>query len=107
MTDSRITAQVTVFEAVTVRDITPGGVQIDARFPLQNDSLHEFRLTLRERSVVVKGRIVRCEVAELQEAAVTYRWHVEFVELPPHAVPVIQDFVADHRALPVIDGDVC
>ncbi len=95
-----------VFEPVTVRDITPDGLQIEAPFPLQNDSLHEFRLTLRGRSLVVKGRIGRCEIGELHEGAIRYRWAVEFVEPTPHAMVAIQEFVADHRRLPVIDGEV-
>ena len=105
MTDDRIAAEVTVLQPVTVLDISADGVHIEASFALQNDSLHEFRLTLRERSVVVKGRIVRCE-AELHHGQLLYRWTVEFVEPTPHALLAINDFAALHRTPPIIDGEI-
>src|SRR5688572_28208359 len=54
--------EVMVFQAMTVLDISYGGAQIETAFPLQLDSLHEFRLTLGERSIVVKGRIAHSHI---------------------------------------------
>ena len=52
---------------MTILDISHGGAQIETPFPLQLDSLHDFRLSLGDRSVVVKGRIAHSQVGELQE----------------------------------------
>ena len=57
---------VMVFQPMTIVEISHNGAQIETPFPLQLDSLHEFRLSLGERSVVVKGRIVHCYVGELR-----------------------------------------
>ena len=52
--------EVMVFEPMAIREISRGGMQIETAFPLQPDSLHDFRLSLGDRSVVIKGRIVHC-----------------------------------------------
>ena len=62
--------EVMVFQPMTILDISNGGAQIETAFPLQLDSLHEFRLSLGDRSVVVKGRIAHCHVGELEEERV-------------------------------------
>ena len=49
--------EVTVFQPAAICQMSHGGMQVETAFPLQLDSLHDFRLTLGERSVVVKGRI--------------------------------------------------
>ena len=49
--------EVMVFQPVAVKEISVGGAQLDTNFPLQLNSLHDFRLTLGDRSVVVKGRV--------------------------------------------------
>lgn len=35
-----------VFQPVAIREIGRGGAQVETVFPLQLDSLHDFRLTL-------------------------------------------------------------
>ncbi len=64
---------VMVFQPMTIVEISHNGAQIETPFPLQLDSLHEFRLSLGERSVVVKGRIVHCYVGELRNDVTVYR----------------------------------
>ncbi len=54
--------EVTVFQPMAIREISRGGALIETGFPLQLDSLHEFRLTLGDRSVVVKGRVAHCSI---------------------------------------------
>ena len=71
---------------MTILDVSHGGMQIETPFALQLDSLHDFRISLGERSVVVKGRIAHCHIGELEEGVVIYRTGVEFVgDLGPRA----------------------
>ena len=99
---------VTVFQPMTILNISTKGMLIEVNAPLHNDSLHDFRLTLDERSVVVKGRVVYCEIGELRHGGVLYRCGVEFVEPPQHVQSAIADFVAVHKAPPprVVDAEV-
>jgi hypothetical protein len=83
-----------VFQPMTVRQISRGGAQVEATFRLQLDSLHDFRLTLGDRSVVVKGRIVHCTIADVEEEQVAYRAGVEFVEPSEHALQAIGEFLS-------------
>ena len=104
---ARIDGAVTVYQPITVLEISDQGVRIEAAFALQNDSLHDFRLALGARSVVVKGRVVRCQVGELREGGVTYTCMIEFVDPAPHAQTAIHDFVAAHNTPPpVVDGEI-
>jgi hypothetical protein len=59
--------EVMVFQPMTVREISQGGVQVETGFPLQLDSLHELRLSLGERSVILKGRVVHCSIADVEQ----------------------------------------
>jgi len=85
--------EVMVFQPMTVTEIGRGGAQIETAFPLHLNSLHDVRLTLGDRSVVVKGRIVHCQIADVEEERVCYRAGVEFVELSDHARSAIETFV--------------
>lgn len=105
-----LTGEVMVFQPMTILDISLGGAQIETAFPLQIDSLHDFRLTLGDRSVIVKGRIVHCHIGELTDVTARYRSGVEFVNLTDHAVSAITDFVAAiayvRESSRVVDGIV-
>jgi hypothetical protein len=107
MTD-RIAGEVMVYQAITILEIDDSGMRIEAAFPLQNDSLREFRLVLGARSIVVKGRVERCEVGELTQGGVLYRCRVEFVDPASHVANTIRVFVAVHNAptARVVDGEV-
>jgi hypothetical protein len=85
--------EVMVYEPMAVREISRGGVQIESNFPLQLDSLHEFRLGLGERSVVVKGRVVHCSISDVDQEHVVYRSGVEFVDAADRVDAVIVDFI--------------
>ena len=103
----RVTGAVTVFQPMTILNISVKGMMMESAAPLHNDSLHDFRLTLDGRSVVVKGRVVYCKIGELREGGVLYRCGVEFIELPAHVHTALGEFVKSHQASPpdVIDAD--
>lgn len=103
-----VLGEVTIFQPMTILDMSERGCQVETPYKLQNDSLHDFRLTLAERSVVVKGRVVYCQIGELREGVVLYRSGVEFTEPSAHAASAIRDFVALAKAPPpaIIDAEL-
>jgi hypothetical protein len=84
-----------VFQPAGIRQLSHGGMQVETDFPLQLDSLHDFRLTLGERSVVVKGRIAHSRISDVDQDIVTYRSGIEFIELSERVSEAIQHFVAE------------
>jgi PilZ domain len=89
----QIRGEVTVYEPMAILDLSDRGALVETKFPLHVDSLHDFRLSLGARSVIVKGRIVHCQIGELQEGTVLYRSGIEFVEPTEHATSAIHAFV--------------
>ncbi len=85
--------EVMVFEPMAVKEIGIGGVQVETRFPLQLNSLHDLRLTLGSRSVVVKGRVAHCRISDVDQDVVTYRSGLEFIETSDRIEGVISDFL--------------
>jgi len=85
--------EVMVFEPMAIREISRGGVQIETAFPLQLDSLHDFRLTLGDRSVVLKGRVVHCSISDVDQEVVVYRSGVEFIEPSERVAGVVIEFI--------------
>lgn len=92
-TPGQLTGEVTVYEPVTILDLSDRGALVETQFALHLDSLHEFRLSLGNRSVVVKGRIAHCQIGELHEGTVLYRTGVEFIEPSDHVLSAIHSFV--------------
>lgn len=86
--------EVTVFHSVVIREISRGGAQIESTVPLQLNSLHQFRLMLGDRSVIVKGRVAHCRVSDVDDQGTTYRAGIEFIELSDPVSIAIDDFVA-------------
>ena len=86
--------EVMVFQHVTIKEISAGGVQVESAFPLQLDSLHEFRLTLGDQSVVIKGRVAHCRVTDVDQDLVVYRSGIEFIEPNERVASAIADFVS-------------
>ncbi len=105
-----LTGEVTVFQPMTILDISDRGAQVETSFPLHLDSLHDFRLSLGDQSVVVKGRIAHCKIGELREGQVLYRTGVEFIEPSEHATAAIHSFVEaqleSRDRLAVVDAEV-
>jgi hypothetical protein len=85
--------EVTVFQPITIREISRGGAQIETNVPLQLNSLHQFRLVLGDRSVVVKGRVAHCRVCDVDDQGTTYRSGVEFIDVSEPVATAIGEFV--------------
>ena len=85
--------EVMVFQPMAVRELSHGGAQVETAFPLHVDSLHEFRLTLGERSVIVKGRVAHCSISDVDQEIVLYRSGIEFIETSERVFGVINDFI--------------
>jgi hypothetical protein len=85
--------EVTVFQDVAIKEISCGGAQVETTFPLQLDSLHNFRLTLGDRSVVLKGRVAHCRISDVDQELVTYCSGIEFVEAPERVSSAISEFI--------------
>jgi hypothetical protein len=85
--------EVTVFQPMAIKEISRGGAQVETGFPLQLDSLHEFRLTLGDRSVVVKGRVAHCSITEVEQELVLYKSGIQFIEPSERVAAVIADFL--------------
>lgn len=95
--------EVMVFQPMAIREISAGGAQVDTSFPLQLESLHDVRLSLGDDAVVLKGRVVHCSIADMDQEFVSYRAGIEFVEPPEHVRAVIDRFmleVKDGRRAP-------
>jgi hypothetical protein len=85
--------EVMVFQPMAVKEISYGGAQVETDFPLQLDSLHDFRLTLGDRSLVVKGRVVHCSITDVEHELVLYRSGIEFIEPPERVASAIAGFI--------------
>jgi len=92
--------EVTVFQPMAITEISRGGAQIETSFPLQLGSLHEFRLTLGDRSVVVKGRVAHCSVTDVEHELIVYTAGIEFVEPADRVATVIHEFIDAIQAGP-------
>ena len=100
--------EVKVYQPMTILDVSNSGAQIETPFALQLDSLLDFRISLGERSVIVKGRIAHCHIGELKEGVILYRTGVEFIETSDHVQSAIEHFVEalkfTQRPPPILDG---
>ena len=90
--------EVMVFEPMTIKEMGPAGAQIETTFPLQLNSLHEFRLTLGDRSVVVQARVVHGRISDVEQEQVFYRSGIEFVEPSDRVRAVIGGFIEAIKA---------
>jgi len=88
-----LTGEVMVYEPMAITEISRGGAQVETQFPLQIDSLHDFRLVLGDRSIVVKARIVHARVVEVEDRATIYRAGIEFVQPSERIVEAIGEFM--------------
>lgn len=88
-----LNGEVMVFQPTTIKEISRGGAQVETTFPLQLDSLHELRLTLGDRSVIVKARVCHCSISDVDQELVTYRSGIEFIEPSDRVYSVITGFI--------------
>src|SRR3954463_11465102 len=85
--------EVMVFQPMAIKEISRGGAQVETGFPLHLDSLHDFRLTLGDRSVFCKGRVVPCSITDVEHELVLYRAGIEFIEPSERVAAAISDFI--------------
>jgi hypothetical protein len=85
--------EVMIFQRIKIKEISADGAQIETTFPLQLDSLHDFRLTLGDRSVVVKARVAHCRISDVDQDLVVYRTGIEFTEPTEQVAAAIGEFV--------------
>jgi hypothetical protein len=90
---SRLEGEVMVFQPMVIKEVSLGGALVETRFPLHLNSLHDLRLELGPRSVVVKGRVVHSQIADVDEDVVIYWTGIEFIEPSEHASSAIADFL--------------
>lgn len=90
--------EVMVFQPMLVRDVSRGGVTVETRVPLQIDSLHDVRLTLADKSVIVKARVVHSHISDVDQDIVLYRTGLEFVEPSSAVTRAIFDFIDTVKA---------
>jgi c-di-GMP-binding flagellar brake protein YcgR len=72
--------EVMIFQPLSIKEISHGGCLVETVFPLHLNSLHDIRLTLGDRSVVLKGRVAHCRISDVDQEIVHYRSGVEFIE---------------------------
>jgi c-di-GMP-binding flagellar brake protein YcgR len=89
--------EVMIFQRIAIKEISRGGAQVETGFPLQLDSLHDFRLTLGDRSVVLKGRVAHCRISDVDQELVVYRAGIDFVEVSERVSDAIKEFMAAIR----------
>jgi hypothetical protein len=85
--------EVMVFQPTAIKQISRGGMQVETTFALQLDSLHDFRLSLGDRSIVLKGRVAHSRISDVDQDIVTYRTGIEFIEPSERVTSVIADFI--------------
>ena len=84
---------VMVFQPMSVKEISRGGALIETGFPLVLNSLHDFRLTLGDRAVIVKGRVVHCSISDVEDEVILYHAGIEFIQPSDPVYSVITDFI--------------
>jgi hypothetical protein len=90
--------EIMIFQPLSIKEISPAGCLVETSFPLILNSLHEIRLTLGERSVVLKGRVVHCSISDVDQEIVHYKSGVEFVEPSDRIREAIVEFVEATKA---------
>lgn len=88
-----VSGEVKIYQSMAIRQLSGGGALIEIGVPLQLDSLHDFRLSLGERSVVVKGRVVHSHINTVGSDRVSYHTGIEFVDLSEPVTQVVTHFI--------------
>jgi hypothetical protein len=95
---SRLEGEVMVFQPMAIKEVSLRGALVETRFPLHLNSLHDLRIELGERSVVVKGRVVHSQIADVDDDVLIYWTGIEFVEPSEHVSLAIAEFLDSFRA---------
>jgi hypothetical protein len=92
-----VSGEVKIYHSMAIRQLGGGGALIEIGVPLQIDSLHDFRLTLGDRSVVVKARVVHSHISTVGSDRVSYHTGIEFVDLSEAITQVVAAFIETLR----------
>jgi PilZ domain-containing protein len=87
-----------VFQPMQVKDISRTGATVETRYPLHLNSLHDIRLMVGTRSVILKGRVVHSRISDVDQDIVTYRTGLEFLEMSDRVVAAIEEFLESLKA---------
>jgi hypothetical protein len=82
-----------VFQPMQVKDISVRGATVETRYPLHLNSLHDIRLIVGSKSVILKGRVVHSRISDVDQDIVTYRTGLEFLEVPDRIAVAIGEFL--------------
>jgi hypothetical protein len=85
--------EVMIFQPLSIKEISHGGCLVETAFQLHLNSLHDIRLTLGEKSVVLKGRVAHCSISDVEQEIVHYRSGIEFIEASDRISEVIKEFI--------------
>ena len=85
--------EIMVFQPMVVKDVSVSGTTVETRYPLHLNSLHDLRLVLGEKSIVVKGRVVHSHITDVDQDIVTYRTGLEFIEPSERVTNAITDYL--------------
>jgi hypothetical protein len=91
-------AEIMVFEAMLIKEVGRTGATAETRFPLHLNSLHDIRLTLGDKSVILKARVVHSRISDVDQDIVTYRTGLEFVEPSERVADAIGQFLDGVKA---------
>lgn len=83
---------VTLDEQVQVRQLSLGGMLVETTAPLSPRVDHDFRLSLGERSLTVRARVVHSRVA-IERDAVTYLSGVQFADPTSESLASLRSFI--------------
>ncbi len=87
-----------VFQPMQVKDISRTGATVETRYPLHLKSLHDIRLMVGTKSVILKGRVVHSRISDVDQDIVTYRTGLEFLEMSERVVAAIDEFLESLKA---------
>jgi hypothetical protein len=90
--------EIMVFEPLQIKEISRGGASVETTFPLHLNSLHDIRLTLGAKSIVLKGRVAHSRISDVDQDIVTYRTGIEFVDASDRIRSVISEFLETLKA---------
>ena len=88
-----VSGEVKIYHSMAIRQLSGGGALIEIGVPLQLDSLHDFRLSLGDRSVVVKARVVHSHISTVWSDRVTYHTGIEFADLSEPVTQALATFI--------------
>ena len=87
-----------VFQPMQVKDISLRGATVETRYPLHLNSLHDIRLMVGTKSVILKGRVVHSRISDVDQDIVTYRTGLEFLEMSDRVIAAIEEFLESLKA---------